>query len=453
MQLFNRTSSAVLLLVAATLSLSCGEPKARTVTQANLDEAFVQTPEKVSASAEPAEPAEAASQVPPKPASRFAPGGEITDAQLAEYYVSMTCEIDGETVGTLTFDMWTEGAPITTRNFLRLVDEGFYNGLTFHRILRDFMVQGGDPLGTGLGSSPHGKIKAEFSEEPERRHGYGVLSMARGGHDVNSASSQFFLCCDESPSVWGLDGKYSSFGKLTSGVATLEKLASVPVVPDPRGEPSKPTRKAKITEAKVVKGKAPTGETVARPEVEVDLGGEPQRIRIQQILVGFKDLAAQGITSTRTEEEAKALAGKLKLQLDGGADMTPLVREHSDLPFEDSDEVPGDYRVLNNGVRDRASERKMHYLQVKFMKRAEGLANDFRTAKIKQDAYQTAIQALQEEFNVAQVELGDSLTVPRSKLDPVLRGVAFGMKVGEVIVLDHDPKKSSMGYRVIKRLD
>lgn len=467
MQLFHRPAPQFALLAAALLSFSCGEPEARVVTQATLDEAFVESQAASSASTRTEAAAQTVSQqanpsagqvpaptpTPGQPLNRFAPGGEITDAQLAQYYVSMTCEIDGVSVGTMTFDMWTEEAPITTRNFLRLADEGFYNGLSFHRILREFMIQGGDPLGTGMGSSPHGNIKAEFSEEPERRHGYGVLSMARGGHDINSASSQFFLCCDESQSVWGLDGKYASFGKLTSGVAALEKLADVRTVTNNRGEKSTPTQKAKITEAKVIKGEAPTGETVARPEVALDLGGEPQRIRIQQIVIGFKELAPQGITSTKTEAEAKALAAALKVQLEGGADMTPLVREHSDLPFEESDDVPGDYRVLNNGVRDRVSERKVHYLQKSFMKRAEGLSEELRSAKLTQDEYRKAIEALQAEFNAAQVALGDALTVPRMKLDPVLRKVSFKMEVGEVMILEHDLKKSSIGYRVVKRLE
>ncbi|QDV09922.1 Putative peptidyl-prolyl cis-trans isomerase [Planctomycetes bacterium Poly30] len=406
--------------------------------------------------AHPGQPSDTESAQPSAPvdpqANRFAPGGPISDAELAKYYIAMACEIDGQDVGTMTFDMWTEGAPITTRNFLRLADEGFYDGLTFHRILRDFMVQGGDPQGTGMGGSPHGKIQAEFSEEPERQHGYGVLSMARGGNDVNSASSQFFLCCDESQSVWGLDGKYASFGKLTSGVETLEKLANISVTRSATGENSRPTQSAKITTAKVIEGVAPTGETVERPEPEVDLGGEPRRVRIQQVLVGFKDMT-RGVKATRTEEEARALAAKLKADVEGGADMSVLVREYSELPAQEEDEVPGDYRVLNRGVRDRAGERQQFDLLRKFQKRAEQIQADMSSAKIKRDEYQTAMKALQEEFNAAQVSLGAALTVPRAKLDSTLANAAFTMKVGEVIVLDHDAKKGSMGYRVVKRLE
>lgn len=386
-------------------------------------------------------------------ANRFAPGGAIPDEQLGDYYVTMTCEVDGKDVGTMTFDLWTEAAPITTRNFLRLADEGFYEGLKFHRIMRNFMVQGGDPLGNGTGSSPHGNIQGEFSEEPERQHGYGVLSMARGGRDVNSASSQFFLCCDESENVWNLDGSYASFARLTSGVKTLETLASVPVSASRTGEPSKPNLLAKITKTTVVKGDAPTGEVVQRPEEELDLGGEPRKIRIQQILVGFKGMANEDEKSTRTEAEAKDLAAKLSTQIEGGADMSPLVREYTALPFEETDEAPGDYRVLNTGVRDRASERQQFNLMRSFRKRVEVMQKDLQQAKITRDEYQAAGMKLQAEFNAAQVMLGDALTVPRTGLDPALGGVAFGMKVGEVIVLEHDKEKGSIGYRVIKRLE
>jgi hypothetical protein len=85
-------------------------------------------------------------QTPAPDANRFAPGGAIQDGQLGDYYITMTCDVDGRDVGTMTFDLWTEEAPVTTRNFLRLADEGFYDGLIFHRIMRNFMVQGGDPL-------------------------------------------------------------------------------------------------------------------------------------------------------------------------------------------------------------------------------------------------------------------------------------------------------------------
>ncbi len=456
MQLFQRFFPLATVLLGSFSLSSCGDSQVPAAGNggalASIGSVPSSTTAPTTAPAAP-KPAAGAAATPSADDNRFAPGGPITDAQLGEYYVSMICEIDGEEVGTLDFELWTEAAPITTRNFLRLADEGFYDGLKFHRILRDFMVQGGCPTGTGTGSSPHGKIRAEFSEELERQHGYGVLSMARGGSDIHSASSQFFLCCDESQSVWGLDGKYTSFGKLSSGVATLEALANVPTTPSPRGEKSVPTKLVKIKSAKAVQGKAPSGEKIERPEDVVDLGGEARRVRIQQIVLDFKGFMPGKTDSERTEAEAKALAADLLSKIEGGADMSALVREHSALPFDEDDKSPGDYHVLNKGIRDRGSERKQFNLLMKFQKRAQALQEDASKARIKRDAFQKAMQELQEEFNKAQAALGADLTIKREQLDPTLAEVAFKLKVGEVIVLDHNAGKRSVGYRVVKRLE
>ena len=299
--------------------------------------------------------------VPPAELSRFADPNQVPDADLGKYHVTFRCSIDGEDVGTMTFDLWTDLAPITTRNFLRLCDEGFYDGLSYHRILREFMVQGGDPTGTGGGNGPYGTIQGEMSEDPERAHGYGVLSMARMGSDLNSASCQFFLCCDESPSVWGLDGKYASFGRLTSGVETLEKIASVPTRAVRSREASTPLKTVRIEDAEVVEGPAPTGETIARPEDAVDLGGEARKIQVQHVLISFDGCKIPGVT--RTKEEAEALANDILAQVKAGADMGALAREFSDDPVAETDTTPGCYTLLNRGVRDRAGERSALKLQ------------------------------------------------------------------------------------------
>ncbi|MEM9380014.1 MAG: peptidylprolyl isomerase [Planctomycetota bacterium] len=374
-------------------------------------------------------------------ANRFAPGGPISDADLANYHVSMTCSVEGEDVGTMTFDLWTEGAPITTRNFLRLVEEGFYDGIIFHRILRDFMVQGGDPSGTGAGNSPYGTIKAEFSTEEDRKHGYGVLSMARLGTDDNSASCQFFLCCDESPSVWGLDGKYTSFGRLTSGVATLEALANVPVKRKGR-EVSDPTQKVVITRARVHEGAAPTGETIARPEEPLDLGGEPERIVVQHCLISFQGRRVDGVT--RTKEEAEALANEVLAQAREGADMDALVREYSDDKVQEGDDTPGHYGILNNGVRDKAQERKMHELNMTVQSLQEGV----RGGIISQADYQARMTELQAEAT----ELMGNGSSPRTGLVPAFGDVGFSLEVGEVGLATFDEKASPFGYHIIKRV-
>ena len=122
--------------------------------------------------------------------------------------------------------LYPDYAPITCENFEKLVDEKFYDGLTFHRVVDDFMAQGGDPLGTGMGGSEQ-TIKGEFSAngvKNELSHTRGVISMARS-MDMNSASSQFFICYDDSCTF--LDGQYAAFGKVTEGMEVVDKFLEV----------------------------------------------------------------------------------------------------------------------------------------------------------------------------------------------------------------------------------
>lgn len=127
---------------------------------------------------------------------------------------------------TMELELYPEVAPITVTNFVRLINEGFYDGLTFHRIISGFMIQGGDPQGTGTGGSDK-NIKGEFKSngvENTLSHVRGVISMARSGNP-DSASSQFFIVHADSPH---LDGDYASFGKMTAGFETLDELAETP---------------------------------------------------------------------------------------------------------------------------------------------------------------------------------------------------------------------------------
>ena len=119
-----------------------------------------------------------------------------------------------------------KSAPITVANFLKLVNEHFYDGLTFHRIIKKFMIQGGDPTGTGRGGSKE-TIKGEFAANGVNnplQHKRGTISMART-NDPNSATSQFFICHWDAPH---LDGSYAAFGQLVEGFDVLDKRASVP---------------------------------------------------------------------------------------------------------------------------------------------------------------------------------------------------------------------------------
>ena len=134
--------------------------------------------------------------------------------------------IEMENGGKIELELYPEHAPITAKNFETLVSEGFYDGLTFHRVIPRFMIQGGDPLGNGMGGSEK-KIKGEFSSNGHKnpiKHVRGVISMARS-YDKNSASSQFFIMHADAPH---LDGEYAAFGKVTSGIEVVDEIASIP---------------------------------------------------------------------------------------------------------------------------------------------------------------------------------------------------------------------------------
>ncbi|MBO5458902.1 MAG: peptidylprolyl isomerase [Lachnospira sp.] len=123
-------------------------------------------------------------------------------------------------------ELYPEIAPNTVNNFISLVKKGFYDGLIFHRIIEGFMIQGGDPEGSGMGG-PGYSIKGEFNIngfENDLKHTKGVLSMARSQHP-DSAGSQFFIMHENAPH---LDGQYAAFGMLTEGVDVLNSIASVP---------------------------------------------------------------------------------------------------------------------------------------------------------------------------------------------------------------------------------
>ena len=129
--------------------------------------------------------------------------------------------------GTVKIELYGDQAPLTVENFVNLCNKGFYNGLTFHRYVKDFVLQGGDPEGTGLGGC-ESSVKGEFSANGVKntiKHKKGVISMARNQFDFNSASSQFFICLKNSCSD-DLDGQYAAFGKITEGMDIIDKLCA-----------------------------------------------------------------------------------------------------------------------------------------------------------------------------------------------------------------------------------
>ena len=134
--------------------------------------------------------------------------------------------IEMENGGKIELELYPEHAPKTVANFLNLVRQGFYDGLIFHRVIPGFMIQGGDPQGTGMGGAKN-KIVGEFKANGFNntlKHTRGVISMARA-YDPNSASSQFFIMHANAPH---LDGQYAAFGKVVSGIEVVDEIASIP---------------------------------------------------------------------------------------------------------------------------------------------------------------------------------------------------------------------------------
>jgi len=154
--------------------------------------------------------------------------------------------------GEMVIEFWTDAAPNTIENFKKLARQGFYDGTIFHRIVKGFMIQGGDPNSkdpakeSSYGQGDPGyKVKAEFNSHS---HDRGVISMARGP-DPDSAGSQFFICLAP---VRRLDGQYTTFGKLIKGDDVLQKIGDTLVTNNGMGEMSKPTKRVVIESVKIV---------------------------------------------------------------------------------------------------------------------------------------------------------------------------------------------------------
>ena len=155
------------------------------------------------------------------------PNGEDTnppkeDITVGQYPIATITMKDG---GVMKLELYPDVAPNTVKNFISLANSGFYDGKIFHRIIANFMIQGGDPTGTGMGG-PGYSIKGEFSSngvKNDLKHVRGVISMARA-YDPDSAGSQFFIMHADAPH---LDGQYAAFGKLVEGFTVLDRIAMV----------------------------------------------------------------------------------------------------------------------------------------------------------------------------------------------------------------------------------
>lgn len=153
--------------------------------------------------------------------------GEIENMKYSETEeVTNTVKLVTGHHEVILIELYPDIAPITVKNFQKLVSEKFYDGLIFHRVIRDFMIQTGDPTGTGTGGSTE-TIKGEFSlngVSNHLQHKKGIVSMARK-NDMDSASSQFFICVSDEVSY--LDGAYAGFGKVIAGYSTVESISKV----------------------------------------------------------------------------------------------------------------------------------------------------------------------------------------------------------------------------------
>ena len=148
-----------------------------------------------------------------------------------------------ESGAKMVAELYPEVAPNTVNNFISLVSSGFYDGLIFHRVIPGFMIQGGDPKGSGVGG-PGYEIPGEFTAngfQNDLKHDKGVLSMART-NDPNSAGSQFFVMVEKAPH---LDGQYAAFGKVVEGIETADAIVAVPT--DWNDKPKTPQRMKKVT--------------------------------------------------------------------------------------------------------------------------------------------------------------------------------------------------------------
>jgi len=372
----------------------------------------------------------------------------VPDEDLLRYHVVLKLEIDGEDAGSMVFGLWPQVAPEAVRNFLRLCDEGFYDGTPFFQVRRRAFVRGGSRDGKPDGQSPYGFLPDESTFDPKWSHRYGVLSMYRGPHP-DSASSQFFVVCNESPEVARFNGRFTAFGRLVAGVEALEALASVPVVRTPDGKTAgQPAVPVVLKEAVVVARPAPPpAEPIRRPTDF--LGGEPAVVELQNLLVGFQGSMAGD--ETRSREEAERLARELVERARAGEDFDALVREYSDEEMPDFVEPPGRYLIVNRGADDWENFEEWVALQAEQGPILRDLQERFERGEITQAEVEAAIREADARLGWTQRQYRLQ-TIPRARLGPGFGDLAFRLGVGEIGLLEYDPTTAPFGYQVVRRI-
>ncbi|MCS7078715.1 MAG: peptidylprolyl isomerase [Chloracidobacterium sp.] len=195
----------------------------------------------------PARPTATRPTTPPKPPQPLTPKPSRAATLSVEELKRVRAVIESA-AGNIVLEFFPEVAPNHVRNFLRLAEQGYYDGTEFNRIVKDFVIQGGDPA-KWPADSPNRKIrfdtgplKAEFNDTP---HDRGILSMAHGS-DPDSATTHYFICLRRAPS---LDGKYTAFGRVVEGMDVVDKIAQTPIMP---GTDDKPAERIEVRTIRVV---------------------------------------------------------------------------------------------------------------------------------------------------------------------------------------------------------
>ncbi|MDF1839413.1 MAG: peptidylprolyl isomerase, partial [Planctomycetota bacterium] len=369
---------------------------------------------------------------------------DVPDSELGDFHVTLEVAIDGKPVGEMKVRLWSKLAPITTRNFLTICSMGFYDGLTFHRVLSNFMVQGGCEHGVGSGSGPLPPLKGEFSSRVEAQHVYGTLSMARGP-SPDSAGAQFFIICDEGPPAWSLDGEYASFGQVVDGGSTLEAIAAVPVEPGVTGEPSRPTRSIEILRATVHKGALPDAQPIELPIRAQDQMGWPNTVEVQTLLVAV----GGGILPVeRSVKEAETLAKSLLERALAGEDFDALVAAHSDDPVQKGTQPPPGYRFAQTGSHPKLGQKEVYEMNNEFQERFNALGTAKRAGEL--DSKQVADQARSLQIDLMR-QIRKVTTIPKSQRR-ALADRAFQLEVGEIQLIPRDPARTLEGYYLMRRV-
>jgi len=233
MQIKNKISKISYILIALScllLAITCGgkketPPPAKTTMQTE----SIKTPSETTAASQKYD------SVPEKP---------VTEKVKEEKYMVISVKTGDKSLGKIKIELYTKEAPKTTENLKTLIKKGFYDGLTFHRVIPGFVIQGGDPIGDGTGG-PGYTTPAEIS--PNVKHIRGAVAMARQGDQVNpkreSSGSQFYICHAPTPN---LDGSYTIVGQVVEGMDVVDAIAKVPTS-KPGDKPLKPVVMTKVT--------------------------------------------------------------------------------------------------------------------------------------------------------------------------------------------------------------